>query len=82
MSYLTLEEAAQYATKEKGFYVEPAALLRAGVHGTLLLCAPFDGPIRNLTKHANEFYAGLLVISRLDLLRIETQDQVIEKFCR
>ena len=75
MSYLTLIEAAQYATDKTGQTVEPAALLRAGVHGVLRLSAPFGfGAMYNATRGENEdFRAGLLTIPPAHLLEIETE---------
>ncbi|APW47069.1 hypothetical protein [Rhodoferax antarcticus] len=75
MSYLTLTEAAAYASRVKGFTVESASLLRAGVHGLLLIAASFNGLMRNLTAHTNEEYVGLLVLAPSELLTIETEGQ-------
>ncbi|GDX85687.1 hypothetical protein LBMAG43_17290 [Methylococcaceae bacterium] len=40
MGYLTLDEAAIYATNKNGFDVTSSELLRAGVYGVLLIAAP------------------------------------------
>lgn len=81
MSYLTLSEAADYASRAKGFTVEPATLLRAGIHGGLRIAAPFDSLMRNLTTHANEPYVGLLFLNPDDgdLFRIESFGQATIK---
>ena len=75
MSYLTLTEAAAYASRVKGFTVEPASLLRAGIHGHLLIVASFNGLMRNLSGHTNDDYVGLLVLAPSELLTIETEGQ-------
>ena len=75
MSYLTLNEAAEYASRVKGFTVEPATLLRAGIHGHLLIAATFNGLMRNLTAHTNDDYAGLLILAPRELMTIETEGQ-------
>lgn len=75
MSYLTLSEAATYASRVKGFAVEPATLLRAGIHGQLLIAATFNGLMRNLTAHTNDEYVGLLILAPSELMTIETEGQ-------
>lgn len=75
MSYLTLQEAADFASRVRGFTVEPATLLRAGVHGGLLIAAAFNSPMRNLTTHTDDDYVGLLILSPRELLTIETEGQ-------
>lgn len=70
--YLTLSEAAEYVKNKSGHAVEPAALLRAGVHGVLLIASPFSSLMRNLTAHKNDDVLGLLVIPPRHLLEIET----------
>ncbi len=73
--YLPLAEAAQYVTNKTGKECEPDALLRAGVHGALLIAAAFSGQMRNLTAHKNEDYSGLLTIHPRHLFEIETDGQ-------
>jgi len=75
MGYLTLNEAAKYATNKKGFNVEPSVLLRAGVYGVLIIAAIFPfGTMYNATESKEEdFKAGLLIIPPLHLLEIETE---------
>ena len=75
MSYLTLSEAAQYVNHKAGLQIEPAALLRAGVHGVMLIAAPFSSLMRNLTTHKNDEVLGLLVIPPMHLMEIETEGQ-------
>jgi hypothetical protein len=75
MGYLTLNEAAKYATNKKGFNVEPSVLLRAGVYGVLIIVAPFPfGTMYNATESKEEdFKAGLLIIPPSHLLEIEAE---------
>lgn len=75
--YLPLAEAAQYVTNKTGKECEPDALLRAGVHGALLIAAAFSGQMRNLTAHKNEDYSGLLTIPPRYLLEIDTHGKAI-----
>jgi hypothetical protein len=75
MSYLTLKEAGEYLRRKTGIEIDEAALFRAGVGGVLLIAAPFSSVMRNCTAHTNENFAGLLVISPLHLLEIETSGQ-------
>ena len=75
MTYLTIQEAANYASRVKGFTVEPATLLRAAIHGVLPITATFNGLMRNLTAHTNDDYAGLLILAPRDLMTIETEGQ-------
>ncbi len=79
MSYLTLSEAAQYATNKTGQQIEPASLLRAGVLGTLLIAAPFSGQMRNLVAHRNDEVLGLLIVPRQHLFEIEAKGQATIK---
>lgn len=81
MTYFTLDEAAQYATSKTGKEVKPADLLRAGVLGYLLVCAPFgSGQMYNATKTKNEdFRPGMLIIPPLHLLEIETEGKAFIK---
>lgn len=79
MSYFTLQEAAAYVRQRTGLQIEPSALLRAGVHGVLTICAPFSfGPMYNatLTKNVN-FKADFLVIPPAHLLEIETEGRAM-----
>lgn len=75
MSYLTLIEAAEYVSDRTGLQIEPAALLRSGVRGVMMIAAPFSSLMRNLNAHTNEHYLGLLVIPPMHLLEIETDGQ-------
>jgi hypothetical protein len=75
MSYLTLSEAAAYVNHRSAHNVEPAALLRSGVHGVLLIAAPFSGLMRNLTNSRNEDVLGLLIIPPRHLLEIELEGE-------
>lgn len=75
MSYLTLGEAAAYVKNRSGHEIEPAALLRAGVHGALSIAAAFSGLMRNTSKHQNEDVVGLLLIPPRHLLEIEIEGQ-------
>lgn len=75
MSYLTLSEAAEYTSHKTGLEIEPAAMLRAGVYGALLITAPFSSLMRNLTDGRNDEVLGLLVIPQQHLLEIETDGQ-------
>lgn len=75
MSYLTLVEAAEYARHKKGVEIEEDAILRAGIHGAILITAPFSGFMQNLISHEREEYAGLLVIPTKHLLEMETNGQ-------
>lgn len=75
MSYLTLHEAATYATRKKGFNVEPGALLRAGVLGEMLIWCAF--PARSYYNASREteidMAADMLVIPPKHLLEIESE---------
>lgn len=73
--YLTLDEAAIYATNKNGFDVTSSELLRAGVYGILLLAAPFGfGTMYNATESKEEnFKAQLLIIPPSHLMEIETE---------
>jgi hypothetical protein len=73
MSYLTLREAAAYINHRSVHEIEPAALLRAGVHGALLIAAPFSGLMRNMTYSRDEDVLGLLIIPPRHLLEIELE---------
>ena len=75
--YLPLAEAAQYVTNKTGKECEPDALLRAGVHGALLIAAAFSGQMRNLTADKKEEYSGLLTIPPRYLLEIDTHGKAI-----
>ncbi|MBB3118362.1 hypothetical protein [Pseudoduganella violacea] len=75
MSYLTLPEAAAYINRRSSHKIEPAALLRAGVHGALLISAPFSGFMRNMTYSRNEDVLGLLIIPPRHLLEIELEGE-------
>lgn len=75
MSYLALGEAAAYVKNRSGHEIEPTALLRAGVHGALLVAAAFSGLMRNTSKHQNEDVVGLLLIPPRHLLEIEIEGQ-------
>jgi len=73
--YLTLQEATLYVKNKSGHAIEPASLLRAGVHGVMLLAAPFSGWMHDLSTHENKDVLGLLVIPPRHLLEIETEGQ-------
>jgi hypothetical protein len=78
MSYLTLEEAAQYVNNRKSpGKITPANLLRAGVHGLLLICAPFGFEVMYCptTKKNEEISPTLLVLPPTHLLEIETNGE-------
>lgn len=77
IGYLPLAEAAQYVTNKTGKDFQPDALLRAGVHGALLITAAFSGQMRNLTAHKNEDYSGLLTIPPRYLLEIDTHGKAL-----
>jgi len=72
--YLTLDEAADYATERRRGKVSAAVLLRAGVIGELLVCASF-GPgmaYNAITQTQEEIGVGFLVVPPGHLLEIET----------
>ena len=73
--YLPLDEAAEYVTTRAGVHVTSAGILRAGVHGVLLIAAPFSGKMRNNTNYSSDDVLGLLVIPPRHLLEIETDGQ-------
>lgn len=77
MPYLTLEEAAQYVNRKTGQQIVPENLLRAGIAGILLICAPFGFCVMyNATTKENEnFCADLLIIPPAHLLEIETEGE-------
>lgn len=83
MSYLTLEEAAQYINHRwpQQQALQSAELLRAGVHGALLICTPFGfGLMYNATTRENEnFSPTLLVLPPTHLLEIETEGRALIK---
>lgn len=81
MSYFKLVEAAEYASSRTGQHIEASHLLRAGVAGVLVLCAPFGFcTMYNATIGADEdFRAGFLVIPASHLLEIETQGFAVIK---
>lgn len=75
MPYLTLQEAAEYIRHRTGIEIQSAALLRAGIAGALVVCAPFGvKPMYNASLQIEEDFAGgLLVIPDKALLEIETE---------
>lgn len=75
MPYFTLDEAAQYATEQKRFKVEPSVLLRSGVLGMLQICAAFGaGRMHNaLTQQEEDLTPCLLIIPPKHLLELETE---------
>lgn len=75
MSYLTLTEAADYATKNKGFTVEPGDLLRSGVQGWLVIRGAFPAAVyRNANQEVERLWPGcFLVIPPASLLEIESE---------
>jgi len=77
--YLPLDEAAEYVTTRAGVHVTPAGLLRAGVHGVLLILAPFSGQMHNCTNNSNDDVLGLLEIPPRHLQEIETDGQTVIK---
>src|SRR5471032_3377228 len=77
MSYLSLDEAAQYAAQKSEVEISASALLRMGAMGHLLIVAYFDGLMRNLNTHDDEDYAGNLVVAPRQLATIESTGQAI-----
>lgn len=75
MSYLTLPEAVAYINHRSAHEIEAAALLRAGIHGALLIAAPFSGLMRNTSHSRNEDVLGLLIIPPRHLLEIELEGE-------
>jgi hypothetical protein len=77
MSYLTLTEAAQYVSEKTGIEIEPAALLRTGALGHLLIVAYFDSLMHNLSAHRNDDVLGHLVVPPRYLAKIENEGQAV-----